>query len=583
MERPSGDDSGAPVTPRPAATIVLVRLGRDGLEVAAHAATDSMAFAAGLHVFPGGRVEPSDADPRLVARARGPVEGASFRVAHRIAAIRETWEEVGVLLAASAGRPPGARSATGRDPERPFVDLIEAGGLELLTDRLVELARWTTPRSFPRRFDARFFVAELPADAVLDLDPREVVDHAWLTPRAALRANAGGSIAMWPPTSTTLQRLERAVSFEEISDGLARAEEPPIGIERISPDLRVLTGQSAFGPAGRPANTVLVGQREVVVVDPGIRARRSSTRSRRRSRRVAGGSSRSPSPTSTPVTPRDRTSSTRERAAPILVGPGGATPLSWPAVEIGDGATVGTGDGLMTAIATPGHRPDHLAFRTADGSLLAGDALTDRPALIRPPEGDARTSAARSSGSRRSLPAGRFGGSSPGTARRSCPTRRRRWRRRSVPIARLTGDERACCRPRAHRAERGDRGRGSPHRRGGDSPGAAGPAAWAAWPSGSSHRPRRRPPYERDYRDFDLVAHGRDVGSLRRLLESEGYVGEKLFNAIHGAQRLDLRPPATGAGTVDVVIDELAMSHTLDLRGRLDGRRVRRSTWPTCS
>ena len=99
--------------------------------------------------------------------------------------------------------------------------------------------------------------------------PDEVVDHAWLTPRAALRAMADGSIAMWPPTSTTLQRLERADSFEEIRDGLARAEEPPIGIERISPDLRVMTGQSAFGPAGRPANTVLVGQREVVVVDPG--------------------------------------------------------------------------------------------------------------------------------------------------------------------------------------------------------------------------------------------------------------------------------------------------------------------------
>ena len=71
-----------------------------------------MAFAAGLHVFPGGRVEPADADPRLVARARGPRDGASFRVAHRIAAIRETWEEVGVLLAAPAGRAPGRAAAT---------------------------------------------------------------------------------------------------------------------------------------------------------------------------------------------------------------------------------------------------------------------------------------------------------------------------------------------------------------------------------------------------------------------------------------------------------------------------------------
>ena len=77
-----------------------------------------------------------------------------------------------------------------------------------------------------------------------------------------------------------------------------------------------------------------------------------------------------------------------------------------------------------------------------------------------------------------------------------------------------------------------------------------------------------RPPYERDYRDFDLVAHGRDVGSFRRLLESEGYVGDKLFNAIHGAQRLVYTAPDR-RWEVDVVIDRLAMSHTLELRDRL--------------
>jgi recombination protein RecT len=388
MERPSGVDSGTPVTPRPAATIVLVRPGPDGLEVLLTRRPDSMAFAAGLHVFPGGRVEPSDADPRLVARARGQRDGASFRVAHRIAAIRETWEEVGVLLAASGGGPSSVRSATDCDRERPFVDLVETGGLELLTDQIVEVARWTTPRSFPRRFDARFFVAELPPDAVLDPDRREVVDHAWLTPRAALRAMAGGSIAMWAPTSTTLQRLERAVSFDEIRDGLARAEEPPIGVERISADLRVMTGQNTFGPAGRPANTVLVGQHEVVVVDPGDPGEAFVDAIEAE---VASGGGRIVAIALTHVDPGHASGSEELHArmgAPILVGPGGAAPLSWPAVEIGDGETAGTGDGLLTAIATPGHRPDHLAFRTADGTLLAGDALTDRPALIRPPEGD---------------------------------------------------------------------------------------------------------------------------------------------------------------------------------------------------
>ena len=91
--------------PLPAATIVLVRSGPRGLEVLLTRRPDSMAFAGGLHVFPGGRVEAADSDPRLVARSRGPVEDPAFRLAHRIAAIRETWEEVGVLLAAPGSRP----------------------------------------------------------------------------------------------------------------------------------------------------------------------------------------------------------------------------------------------------------------------------------------------------------------------------------------------------------------------------------------------------------------------------------------------------------------------------------------------
>ncbi len=78
----------------------------------------------------------------------------------------------------------------------------------------------------------------------------------------------------------------------------------------------------------------------------------------------------------------------------------------------------------------------------------------------------------------------------------------------------------------------------------------------------------RRPPHARVYRDLDLVAHDKDVGALRKLLESEGYVGDKLFNAIHGAQRLVYTAP-DGRWSVDVVIDSLSMSHTLDLKDRL--------------
>jgi hypothetical protein len=77
-----------------------------------------------------------------------------------------------------------------------------------------------------------------------------------------------------------------------------------------------------------------------------------------------------------------------------------------------------------------------------------------------------------------------------------------------------------------------------------------------------------RPPYQRSYRDLDLVAASRDAAALRRLLEREGYVGDKLFNAIHGAQRL-VYTQGDGRWSVDVVIDQLAMSHTIEFRERL--------------
>lgn len=391
MERRPVDDPRPPVEPRPAATVVLVRplaTGHgDGLEVLLTRRPDSMAFAAGLHVFPGGRVEPADADPRLVRLARGPRDEADFHVAHRIAAIRETWEEVGVLLAErrNGGPPILADRRSGAD----FAHLCADLDVELPTDELVEIARWTTPRTYPRRFDTHFFVAELPPGANLVPDPREVVAHAWLTPRAALAAMAAGTIALWPPTSTTLQRLERAPSFGAIRAGLARVPEPPILVERIDRALRVMTGQCAFGPTGRPANTILVGRQDVVVVDPGDPGEAFLDAIEGE---VGRGGGRIVAIGLTHVDPGHSAGSEELRArtgAPILAGPGGDRPLSWAVDEITDGATVGSGDGALIALTTPGHRPDHLAFVAADRTLIAGDALTDPPAPLLPPEGEA--------------------------------------------------------------------------------------------------------------------------------------------------------------------------------------------------
>ncbi len=411
MERRAPDDPTPPARARPAATIVLVRTGPSGLEVLLTRRPDSMAFAAGLHVFPGGRLDDTDAAPALVSRARGPRDDPDFHVEHRIAAIRETWEEVGVLLGDRRGsdEPVASvgRGALGHDPE-DLPALAAALDLELRTDALVEVARWTTPRAYPRRFAARFFVAELPTGALLHPDPREVAGHAWLTPRAALAEMAAGRIGMWPPTSTTLQRLERAGSFEAIRDGLALRPEPPIRVERLGPGLMVMTGQHAFGPAGRPANTVLVGIGAVVVVDPGdpgepfldaIEAE------------VAAAGGRVAAIALTHVDPGHAAGSEELRArtgAPILCGPGGAAALSWEVTEIDErsairpdrsapdllspvitSATVAAADpAVIRVVRTPGHRPDHLSFLLAEGTLVAGDTIVDGVPVLLGPEGD---------------------------------------------------------------------------------------------------------------------------------------------------------------------------------------------------
>jgi 8-oxo-dGTP pyrophosphatase MutT (NUDIX family) len=214
---------------RPAATVVLLRPSAEPalgpLEVLLTLRPASMAFGPGLHVFPGGAVDQGDSDPRLMARSRA---GSPARVA----ALRELFEEAGVLVADRADGVP-AGSDSGLAAELPglraalvagsldMATILERFELVLATDRLVYIARWQTPPEFPRRFDTSFFAVELPAGAVLDLDPREVAGHTWLTPRRALAAMAAGEIQLWPPTSSTLQLLDHVPDVATIRATLA--------------------------------------------------------------------------------------------------------------------------------------------------------------------------------------------------------------------------------------------------------------------------------------------------------------------------------------------------------------------------
>ena len=242
-----------------------------------------MAFAPDVHVFPGGRVDPTDAHPSLIARSVVSPEAAAVAlggdlpptqaIAAFIAAIRESFEEAGVLFAdVGPGSSPGALGAARAalvGGEIGFQALAAQLDLTLRTDWLVPISRWVTPPSMPRRFDARFFAAELPDGAKASIEGDEVVEHTWLRPADALDAMAAGEFAMWLPTSTTLQQLEHVRDFEEVRSRLAQGplgsvevDEPADGVIRIGMP-------AGGGVAGQPVNAYLVGRRSFVLVDPG--------------------------------------------------------------------------------------------------------------------------------------------------------------------------------------------------------------------------------------------------------------------------------------------------------------------------
>ena len=150
-----------------------------------------------------------------------------------------------------------------------FAPMVEALRLRLRTDLLVPLSRWVTPPGLPRRFDARFFAAALPAGAEVSLLGDEVVAHAWHTPRAALDAMAAGRLAMWLPTSSTLQQLEHAPSIDAIGARLAPGRLGTVVVEDVMPGVVRIEMPAGGGVAGQPVHAYLVGTGPMVLVDPG--------------------------------------------------------------------------------------------------------------------------------------------------------------------------------------------------------------------------------------------------------------------------------------------------------------------------
>lgn len=263
-----------PSAPRPSSTVILLRDTPGAAEpfsVLMLERHGNVTFP-GVHAFPGGVVEAGDHVPhgaRLPAGQAWAAPGEGDRpetaLPFWIAAVREAFEEVGILLARRAGRPLAGplspellalRERLRRD--EPFAALLAEHGLVLDTEGLHYFARWITPPQNPRRFDTRFLVARAPDGQEPVVDGTETVSCRWLGPRAALAAYERDEIQLIPPTVRSLDDLARFPTVDDVlADALGRV------VRAVTPEMLSLEGAPAIrypdtaDAAGRPRTLVL--------------------------------------------------------------------------------------------------------------------------------------------------------------------------------------------------------------------------------------------------------------------------------------------------------------------------------------
>jgi 8-oxo-dGTP pyrophosphatase MutT (NUDIX family) len=249
--------------PRPAATVLLLRDGPSGIEVFMQVRHRDMAFASGALVFPGGRVDPedhalaADADLSPATAQLDPLAGAL-----RVAAIRETFEESGVLLARRRGDAslvPGERLHGLSAESHGFARMLADAGLVLAADLLVHFAHWITPVYRPRRFDTHFFALVAPQDQLAVHDGTESVESMWIAPRDAVAGSEAGRFKLVFATLMNLRRLDR---YATVAEALTTAARTPV--VTVTPEL-VARGEGNIRQMRIPAEAGYGG--EVFTVD----------------------------------------------------------------------------------------------------------------------------------------------------------------------------------------------------------------------------------------------------------------------------------------------------------------------------
>ena len=244
---PAASSSGN--TPRDAATVIITRNSNEGqYEILLMRRHSNQSFMGGAYVFPGGRLDEADCDPGLYPYIQGLTAGSAGRLLQEpdipedralglfVAAVRETFEEAGVLLTCgssgetidftdteTADRFRACRRALNQR-EVTLMEIARRENIRFAMDRLVPFAHWITPDIDSKRFNTRFFLAWLPDGQVPVHDSRELVESRWIAPETALKLHQAGEILLMPPTLKNMEDLSAFRTADELFATTKRRE-----------------------------------------------------------------------------------------------------------------------------------------------------------------------------------------------------------------------------------------------------------------------------------------------------------------------------------------------------------------------
>ena len=226
-----------PSTPLPAATILLLRETEGELQVFMVVRHHQIDFASGALVFPGGKVDEQDFDEALLPHLKGAHQDRDMR-AIQVSAIREAYEECGILLAyeGDSNRLISAERLATLDHCRPelndgslpLLEFIQREALTLACDLLVHFAHWITPPMMPKRFDTHFYLAVAPDDQLAIHDGYESVDSVWISPEDALADAEAGKRTVIFPTLRNIEKLGISKSVREAMENAANDTIVPV-------------------------------------------------------------------------------------------------------------------------------------------------------------------------------------------------------------------------------------------------------------------------------------------------------------------------------------------------------------------